>query len=762
MPTDLLGNVGSAVGTGASALGNMLDAQRWGVAKGLTGQSDTGDQREAYRKAIGFDPLYKRLPHAVQGAADVGLDTITDPLTYETLGAKPLLGGLKAGLGAMSSLGKAGLSRMPDVVQKGAQGAGDIGQGISEAWTRMKAPGGSGVGQLEIEQGRPARDLLLGATSKGKAEEDELGKRLEVPHAAAIKGLKPGEEENIYKSLKGEMPPEWLTPEQQATGKALKLNSDTASYINANRGTRARISMGQGGLGERTTGKTLPSQPEPPYAWKTLQPATELTRSAKRKLVSQAPIKPMDVAPNLREFVGEPGKGSLAEFRAKYLTAPHTGTLADAAKEPHEYNPLTWENPNRLPQPPKVPLSQAELPAYRKAWTSMLENAAREKARTGIRGELEAGGLDLKDPTVVNALKQTTKGTGKGQQALDAYKHMLKYGKAGIVGFTPLHAVNILKLGVEHLSPAANLKALPVARQIIKHPEQEYDLLREGRALGADMNSREHGYFENWPLLLRMGLGGTTGAVAAYNKAGPEDASPLNKLERGAVGGLVGAGMGAAAPAWTREMTRRVFAYDKALKQAGAKEYAAKGIGGTHQYGAGRQATEDLIDYGNQSEIGKVMSWGSMFPTYRSQLPGSVLRGVAKNPAKVEAINRATQGLYGGSSTTTPAGTLKDYTSVPDVGRAIGDPKSYLRSSMAGPVRIGASMLQKFGALPQTKQPYYATYGQDPMSPRVWLSAALAGDPQAQTILNEIGAGMHPGTPLQDLLYQFTGLGLRK
>ena len=192
-------------------------------------------------------------------------------------------------------------------------------------------------------------------------------------------------------------------------------------------------------------------------------------------------------------------------------------------------------------------------------------------------------------------------------------------------------------------------------------------------------------------------------------------------------------------------MNDLVFTYDDAAKQALAKNYARRGM--TKPYQAGRQAAEDLVDYTNPSELGKKLSWVSKFPTYRSQLPFAALRGIAKNPARFEALNRASQGVLGGGTAQTPAGPVKSYASTADVGRAVGDVKGYARSTLSEPVKIALSLAEKFNVIPKQQWKYYFTYKLDPTSKAVLLSAALAGLPEARNILDETGNGMFKQQP---------------
>src|ERR1700691_1731555 len=91
---------GKQVGTG---IGKALDAQRWAAAKLATGESDTDRQMTKEREMVGTQGAYDALGkvpgvgHFLQGTSDVIQQTVTDPLTYETLGAGPALRAIKIG-----------------------------------------------------------------------------------------------------------------------------------------------------------------------------------------------------------------------------------------------------------------------------------------------------------------------------------------------------------------------------------------------------------------------------------------------------------------------------------------------------------------------------------------------------------------------------------------------------------------------------------------------------------------------------------------
>src|SRR5215469_3874426 len=102
---DLAGRVGTSLTTPQlKNIGDILDYQHAALAQFLFGGGDEDANRAALRHAIGLDPkgflaslpagmggAYKDAPLPVQGLVDFALDTVTDPLTYETMGDSVLV-----------------------------------------------------------------------------------------------------------------------------------------------------------------------------------------------------------------------------------------------------------------------------------------------------------------------------------------------------------------------------------------------------------------------------------------------------------------------------------------------------------------------------------------------------------------------------------------------------------------------------------------------------------------------------------------------
>lgn len=886
---------------GAKAAG-VFDAQRAAVARHFTGQTDPTKQREAYREKAGLSDIYNDvgkfgpLGHAAQGMLDFGTDTLTDPVTYESLAAAPVARGLIRGAKALEPL-----------ANKVAPEAMKFGKSAAEMFAQFVAPGGKDVGALEQAQGRGARDTVLGASGKRAAEAEELGSRLNASFDAATKDLTEDEKFNVYQALKrGDRPRRalldpttagsyggGLTPkETEAFGK-LRATSRQAAYLNAGAPLRHEIDIREGGLEkapeadlfryqktagnpevsslrggtffatkpnladlyktekphplgganlvkraasgknvlhvdadegelsyaaldklgihledlgsanlEKTLkglgvpdaeaeklaagdyfsaldraaseaakrhgydaiksnkeffaldpaahaparGKTLPLRPavEPFGGFGEPKNDDEMSREFQRAFPvepakamlgpkrswSRVPVKPMELPPELQEFKNAVGERQRETFKPRYLAAPHTAEEGAEHVPARTSNLLRFQDPHLKPQTP-FDLDKDSLPKFDAAWRNMFESAAKDRSKTALEDEFAKAGLDPNDPAVSAALTRQIAGKGdartNAERVKDGLKAVSRFGRAAQVGLTPTHIGNVVGLQAVH-APETIPEAVGTWLKAMRDPSRRYDLFREGREMGAVGGGREaKPFFQEGPLSHIPGLG-----------------------------------------AWSRKITDLTFTYDKAAKQAMARAYAAKGIGGGG-YGAGRQATEDLIDYENRSDLARMMEYGSKFPTYYSQLPGSVLRGLAKHPLRNALLNRASGGLLLGGTANTPVGPAQSGASSAKIGRDLGRPQDYVRSSISEIPRAVLSLIAAgVGRNPDQKNALrYMTYGKDPLSHKGMIPTGLASIgaqalPFGPAALEDLGWGkfrQRPGGELmRALLYTLTTL----
>jgi hypothetical protein len=195
-----------AAGEAGSAVGRVLDAQRWGLAKLVTGESDTNNQRTAERKAVGLEGAYQGLGqvpvvgHALQGASDFVQDTVLDPLTYESLGSNVLRRGAAKVGAAASPLVGAAAAKIPQSVKKMADTAHDF---------------FTFGGEAKRAYGVPKVQQMLGAEARIEENRARLERKLNAQVETALKGLTPDETARVFNARQNFLSPAALTPKEQ-------------------------------------------------------------------------------------------------------------------------------------------------------------------------------------------------------------------------------------------------------------------------------------------------------------------------------------------------------------------------------------------------------------------------------------------------------------------------------------------------------------------------------------------------------------------
>jgi hypothetical protein len=420
---------------------------------------------------------------------------------------------------------------------------------------------------------------------------------------------------------------------------------------------------------------------------------------------------------SLTKFPIHPGTAT-TEYKTHYLPAPREATTG-ADRGAVEFDPSRYQNPRLLPQgefhvDPTVPH------VYEDALDDALRKAGKSVTATHLQHYLGEAGLG-DSPIVQDALKRSAPATGRARTPLqygaDLAKGVTGYGKAAQVSFTPYHIGNIgslLALRRPDAIPETiwNTAKLMFARG---NPEKAYDILREGINRGA---------------------------------VGPaHDRLPfLNKIP----------GVGA----YTKFNNDLVWNFDKSAQQALAKR---SGEG----FASGRRANEALIDYHHPSEFAKGPgAYLSRFPTYRTQLPGAVLKSVGHNPALAGLLNHLTSGYLFGGDVPGPDGQQhRSSFAAADIGRMTspGGVTDYARSSASDPVRLGLAeggagiaageQAKGFHVSPDAKRElFWGNYGHDPNTLKNALNLLSAGLPFGRDVSNATGISPFAPKSIQDRL----------
>ena len=719
--------IGNAAKTVATGVGNALDAQRYGLAKLVTGKNTTDEQRTAERGMVGTQGIYDalgRVPvvgHALQGASDVVQDTVTDPLTYETLGAGPALKALGLGTklaGATAKVGKAITDKPAGALLHDTLNWG---------------------GEVTRTLGKSTTNTVRGALNKASTTGAQTTAEYKRLSQGIIDGLSDDEKMNVRRGLNGE-------------GAAQSPKEATAIA-----GLRQ---LTERDYAERT--KTM-------LAEKFNEVADRLSPEHRTALAAaiRTGQRPADgQLADVYESLQHQTKAEMP-YRQNYAPTAHKPDEALTAQG-REAKPQTAGEHFDVRNIQRENVPTTEPGQLREGFDALSSNAGRMASKRVVQESL---GTLMDDPAVKKLITDAGKAAGEKrtdvQKVGDAWLKMIGYPRAATVSLTPRHAANIIDLASNTVPPAQfpgymkNVMAL-TAKLVKATPEETVELTKDGRDLGAiSQDFAEHkAFFQNIPGLKH----------------------------------------------WTAANNKLVWAVDTAAKQ----EYA-KIIKAAHpemsDLEAGGQASERLVDYANTSPLVKALRYVAPFGTFRGSVPGAVLGGIARNPARAALLNRASGGtLYGGKPAKGQSGA-EFFGPTSDVARGIDAPQDFLRGTLGQPAQAAATLGMEVGTgnpgasiqtmgqelrdlpkqimsgqfskmgTPGKVSPYakavalrtsrYLNYGH-PIDLQFITDAAAAGIPEAQAVLEMLGKSQFAppkgdvgGNIGKEILRQSTGISVR-
>jgi hypothetical protein len=695
-----------------SGVGKALDAQRWAAAKVLTGEDDPDKQRTAERKAVGTEGIYQgmgQIPvvgHFLQGASDVVQDTVLDPLTAETMGAGPAL---KA-LGVAGKVAPAALKAM-DATPYGRKLYDFLHWG----------------GAVAREQGPETVQLARGTANYASSTGALVQKRLVAQFEKATKGLTDADKVEVGQALNGEKPAA-LAPNLKKAYDSLRDLTEQDYKIRREATQTVKF---------REITRDLNVTPE--------------DKSKLAKAFNDG-VPPSDPALAKTYQLIADIVDKEAPHRADYMPFAHKYAAPKSADNPERVvNPGKHSDPHNIPRQ-QTPLTSAKQ--FDEGFASMTKNAGRQ-AQTKIIHEHMDNLID--DPNVSKLFEHVLRATGTerddGKIIWDHWKKLVGYPRAAVVSMTPRHAINILDLAANTVPPEKfpgfMKDTIALAGKLVMargNPEEYARLTKEGRELGAlsgEFTERK-AFFQDFPKWL-PGVGGKKIPVLAP---------------------------------WTSLMNSITWSVDEAAKQNYAKIIVdtgeAKGLK------AGGLASSRLVDYEHTSPLVEALRYVAPFGTFRGSIPGQVLGGIARNPARAALYNRATQGLMYGSKPEQGQPGLELNNPTADVGRAFNygaEPGSrvvnsgagqYARATLGDPPKAALNAAQDLFSPGDSKpappisdpdaflhrsvpypshwasygQPWLPRYGKDGKLDLGFLAdSALAGIPQARTILQSMGIG---------------------
>jgi len=485
--------------------------------------------------------------------------------------------------------------------------------------------------------------------------------------------------------------------------------------------------------------------------------------------------------------------------RQHYMPWVHEGTPeALANRAARTKSPTEFFDPRTI-QRDQVQVTKPEQ--LRAGFTAMNQNLGRQVQQRVI---VEHLGALLDDPQIKELFSKTFKATGDKRtptqaqiEAIqDRWLKIIGYPRAATVSLTPRHGANILDLAANTVplaeQPAYFARVMSLAKKIAtaKSVKEYAALTKEGRALGA--------------------VGGNFRERQAFFQRFPDWAGPL-------------AGKKTPLAPWTETMNRITWAVDEAAKIEYAKLLVARGE--AQGLEAGGLAAKRLVDYEHTSPfVQHVLRYVAPFGTFRGSIPGAIVGGIARSPARAAFLNRATGGtMYGGQPEPFQHG-YEAYLPTADVSRGLDfltpwqqraaewdgtrapgartetGPTAYMRSTLAAPIRAagtlageafsnepGASLedaYQEALALPaQVRARDWASMGvaqkrayadaaalknarfltyHKPVDLRFLLDYAAMGVPEANTALSHLGLGQFKPKDLPgEVLQQTLGVSAK-
>jgi hypothetical protein len=796
--------LGAGLGTGFNTLvhGASQDSQdvsRENVRKALGSNLSQGD-----RDYVWTSPNGNKLPVGAirEGIDDFALDTVTDPVTLETLGFGPLAKILGRGGKALYDASKLGKN---SVVKAGTEVAQDA-----------MTYGGSAKREL----GEPRFNQAIAADNR-QAYRADMAKYLLQKRLAAARALPQTKDEHlrVLRALNGE---EQLTdpvtgklivePHVKAAYDAMDSLRNDAAALQSNETGLRKLAYGGGKLANRNladrvepwdlsyvkpgaANRTFDSPDAPKLLMKMEHPDDiQPGRGGPRRIVGRVD-RQYELPEELREFQSPTDQGIMGSdnIRRDYLTAPHPDETSTGRKA-GSFNLLHPHAPNLI-QRDEFKIDGDEDPnKYYDAFSRMLDNAATQGTAGRMRDELGvARSFNApRDEPLSQLFERTSRATGDQRSnpeiLADAWRNVINIPKNAVTVLGGKHAFfNVPDLARNAEGSGAAIQALMKgAKYATMSPEERYEALRDAHEGGVIAPFDERGnpivdLLSKTPRGVRAAGGSVVGGYNGYQEDAKHDpnASPLERLESTLAGAGVGAAGGLAAPNMARGMNRLTWAIDDAAKQAVYQRKIARGMDPDE---AAAETLRQMIDYRHKSAFTKAASNVLPFASFRTKLPTAIASGGAKVPLRLLTADRATQGLSSQGKVDVDGHQVSVKPPTADV-LGIGDDggMEYARASMSDPLRAILSFAGGYEKHydPDTRtttlrfKPRYTTYGQ-PLLPHrdedgKW-KAGFLGSQAANYIPASIGQSLLQGPglnefpdedPLSELLGGATGLRVR-
>lgn len=237
----------------------------------------------------------------------------------------------------------------------------------------------------------------------------------------------------------------------------------------------------------------------------------------------------------------------------------------------------------------------------------------------------------------------------------------------------------------------------------------------------------------------------------ALHGAVDKTASVLEK--GGKPGQIAGAAVrGAAKPveALYKASGKALWSFDDAMTAALTRRNIAKGLSPTR---AAYEARNALVDYGEQSEAGKLLRSVFPFASWRTKMPAAVLSSFVRHPENAMTMMRANPKLGGAvqGDPSSSTGFSTSTTPISETFTALNDPVSFLRGSLTTTGREAMN--------PLTNRAATGRYGKD------WWTYGIPGPqyygaqlPYVSAAEDVAGHGLFPKKPGQAIKEGLTGV----
>ncbi len=221
----------------------------------------------------------------------------------------------------------------------------------------------------------------------------------------------------------------------------------------------------------------------------------------------------------------------------------------------------------------------------------------------------------------------------------------------------------------------------------------------------------------------------------------------------GAFANLAGKAAGSVYDASSKALWGWDNAAKEALNHVYLKRYGDPALAAFH-------TQRDLINYHERSPFVDMLAHTPLAPfaNYRTQMPLSVLRAIAKNPRNAAAISRIEGGLYAGGSPTIGGKKRKGYSPLSETSLLFDGPdgwRKYARASLGPTGKMSANAISQAFNHDAHLGKYNSNWW---MYGHNYPSFAAHSVPPFNDLMQYSGQGMFKGTPADEALYQLTGV----